>query len=150
MVGLTEALTLAQTTRNAFNYWLRAGLLSTTFTETQPGVARVLSRENILEIAFMSAATEIGMPPREASGFVAGWLAKERSGRPQKFHAQRGGKGNWVVLNDDAPVEMVSAILGRKAPGEESSSRVTVFSIIDLEEITRRVDSLVERGAADG
>lgn len=146
MVGLTEALALAQTTRNAFNYWLRAGLLSTAFTETQPGVARALSRENTLEIAFMSAAAEVGMPPREASGFVAGWLAKDRSGRPQKFHAQRGGKGNWVVLNEDAPVEMISAILGRSTPEEVASSRATVFSIIDLEEITRRVNALFERG----
>ena len=148
MVGLTEALALAQTTRNAFNYWLRVGLLTTTFTETQPGVARALSRETVLEIAFMSAATEIGIPPREASGFVAGWLAKDRSARPQKFHAQRGGRGNWGVLNDDAPVEMVSAILGRNGPGEESSSRTTVFSIIDLEEITRRVNALIKAGSS--
>lgn len=145
MAGLSEALKVAQTTRNHFNYWVRAKLLSTTFAPTDPGVARTLSRENVLELAFMSAAVEIGMTPRNAASMVGNWLDKERRGHLNKFHVQRLGKGNWVVMYEDDTFETISRVLGR-AVGQQADGpeRATVFSVVDLHEIVRRVDELFE------
>ena len=143
MVTLAEALAVAGTNRNAFNYWHRAGLLSTDFAPTTAGVARALTRENALELAFMTAATEVGLSPTEAHPHVTEWLQKLRVGSLHDFHARRGGSGSWVTFRD-ASVAAISVALGRRVsdPNGLLGPPMTVFSIINLGEIVRRVDAL--------
>jgi hypothetical protein len=84
---LADVLTVAGTTRNAFNYWRMAGHLKTKFRRTTAGVARELSRQNALEIGFVAALTSAGFDPGDAAKLSGKWLSAERRGKLQPIQA---------------------------------------------------------------
>lgn len=99
MTKLTNVLEIAGTTRNAFNHWHRNNLLATNFAKTTPGVALELSRENALDIAFMTALTQIGYKPGQAKPYVQRWLQEEREGILKPYWASTfGQRTNGIFL----------------------------------------------------
>ena len=60
-------------TRDTFNKWLERGLLRSSFETTTQGVRRKFSRENLLEMAFLSALAGARFTLSDAAGIVERW-----------------------------------------------------------------------------
>ena len=147
MVSLKMALDVAGTTRNAFNYWRSADLLKSNFSETSPGVARSLNRENVLEVAYMAALTDIGEAPPDAQTTINMLCLHDESGETYRFLAKRNDAPLWV--NSHNITKEILEQLGASRvifPGLKGRERrVTAaisYSIINVGEIRRRVDEL--------
>ncbi len=144
-VLLTDALRVAGSTRNSVNYWRSGGFLTTQLVATQAGVARPLSMENVLEIAFMAAATGAGMTPSQARGHVRGWLNQPEFIKARPFFAFR-PDGHWIRfagLTSETLAEELGAF--GVQDGESVCPPVVSFSVINLGEIVRRVGELFGR-----
>lgn len=148
MVSLTKALEVARTTRNAFNYWRSAGLLTTRFSETTPGVARSLSRKNVLEIAIIAAITETGLAPKDAKAIVMSWLMADQRGESLNFVARRYDAPYSMqfqnITTDDLAYQL--GAMRRIIPGQDEEAGLDApavsYSVINLGEVRRRVDAL--------
>jgi len=150
MVALKIALAEARTTRSAFNYWLGAGLLSTDFKETTSGVARKLSRENVLELAMMSVFIDMGSPPKWAQSEIRQWLVHRRGELPN-FLVRRHDEADWYPASNMTMDELAGELLPAIKPKymADDDPRLTeqvaaAFSVINLAEIKKRVDELFD------
>lgn len=100
-VDLPFALEVIGIDRNRFNYLFFAGrdvdgakpLLRTKFPDATPGMARRLTRENCLEIAFVHALLSCGLIVPDARYLAEGWMesVRARGGRHKKIFP-----GVWV------------------------------------------------------
>jgi hypothetical protein len=151
MALLTEVLGVARTTRNAFNYWMREGVLRTEFEETTPGVARELSQDNALEIALVAALTRAGLDPAIAGQSAASIMA-EYAGRKIKrpFYILNPYTGFGYLFGSlDTEMRTLLSPLRENSPGAGWSSDhegegVTQFAVVNCGEIVRRVDALFQ------
>ncbi len=148
MPTLSDAIRVAKTTRNSVNYWVAGGFLSTAFLPTTAGVARNVTRENALEIAFMAALTSVGVPPSIATSTVLGWLEQERRGKLFDFSVRPHGEpGISIEFADESSFDYIATLLGGIRTGTEIDSGVpvepaTVFSVINVRAIVLNVDRL--------
>jgi len=168
MASLTEVLRIARTTRNAFNYWRRAGLLSTPFKETTAGVAGDLTRSNALEVALMASLIATGFSPKQTKKIVAEWLRAEAVGELPSIVAHLQYSPNTpdhiplLGISDEKDIDKIAYLLGgiteKNFPehwkdqatfgtyliDEDAAPApsATAFAIIRLAEIVNRVDEL--------
>ena len=157
-VTLTQVLSVANWSRDDFNNWKRRVGFSTDMPETTPGVAQELSQENALEIAFLAALSETGAEPFNVKLRVEQWLREEKRGKllggwaanPKSLEA-RAAYGLPVRNFAKADVGKLSVSLPNvraNAPvpnAPRDSKPATVLVLIDLAEITRRIDALFAR-----
>ena len=156
---LTKVLAAANWSRDDFNNWKRRVGFSTDMPETSPGVAQELSRENALEVAYLAALSKTGAEPYNAKLRVEQWLREEKRGKlpgawaanPQSLEAAA-AYGLPVRNFAKADLAKLSGSLPRVLPNSpipnasRHSKPATVLVLIDLAEITRRVDVLFEEG----
>ena len=71
---------LAHCTAADIENWLRRLNLTTQFQTVDRGSPRRFSQENSLEIAFISALTKCGVPPRRACSVAGDWIMRNRAG----------------------------------------------------------------------
>jgi hypothetical protein len=157
-VTLTQALDVAYWTRDDFNNWKRRVGFSTRMPETSPGVTQMLSRDNVLEIALLAAASEFRVEPAYAKYRVEHWLREEKRGtlpaafavNPQSLEAYA-AYGLPVRSFAKAEVGKLALKLPDIQPKHEQRFKkreprpATVLMLIDLAEIVRRVDALFEK-----
>lgn len=89
MARLMQIAEAAGTSYDFIDSLIRRKLLMTPLGEAGPGVARVFTRENALEIAFIAALVSIGHAPMVAAAIAGEWLS---------LHA-RGALAGWWVQN---------------------------------------------------
>jgi hypothetical protein len=148
MPSLTEALNNARTTRNAFNYWMREGALKTEYAETTPGVARELSYENTLEIAFVAALTRAGLTPIDAGERAQQMITYAKEGVLPAFYVLNPITGGAYHFDDlGADLRALTNPLREQRPSsgwsqDHEGEGLTQIAIINCREIERRVESL--------
>jgi len=152
---LTQVLAAADWSRDDFNNWKRRIGFSTKMPETSPGVAQEFSRENALEVAYLAALSKTGFEPYICNLRVEQWLRDEKRGKLP---------GGWAsnpqsVERSGLPLRnFAKADVGRLAVGlpnvqptapmpnaSRNSKPATVLVLIDLAEITRRIDALFDQ-----
>ncbi len=154
-LSLQSVLAAARCNRDDFNNWNRRGILNTRVTKTTTGVARTMTRENALELAFLAALTQSGFEPQFASVEVKRWLDFEtRDALPRYWFCNPRSKklplsGEWRRV---ASFQHLSEInlrallkqLGDAPEGDEPKGlSASTLIFIDRGEIVRRVDALL-------
>jgi len=156
---LTKVLAAANWSRDDFNNWKRRVGFSTDMPETSPGVAQELSRENALEVAYLAALSKTGAEPFNAKLRVEQWLRAEKRGKlsggwaanPQSREAAA-AYGQPFRNFAKADVGKLSVSLPNVLPNapipnaSRDSKPATILVLIDLAEITRRIDTLFKDG----
>lgn len=149
-VSLTEALNVARTTRNSFNYWQRAGVLRTQYEETTPGVARRLSRKNVFELAIMSYLTSMGTPPKDAHMYIGPCLDSYPKNLPQLL-VRRIDDWEWMPFDNMTTQELAEnlpPVFDIKYVDDDDprlyEESAPAYSVINLAELKRQVDDLFD------
>lgn len=157
---LQDVLAVARCTRDDFQNWARRKIFSTKFPKTTAGVARHLTRENALELAFISALVQSGIEPSRASDTVKRWLDAERNDGLTRFWAfntrekkialkNLGAMGCSFQSIREANFESLARRLPDPAPIDGTIDRkrdeATAIIIINRGKIVRSVDELFGR-----
>jgi hypothetical protein len=146
MANLTDVLEVSGATRNEFNYWVKKGYLMTRLAETSAGVARDISRENALEIAFLRALTHAGYSPRAAVKIVASWLKLVDGDQLPEIYV--GHRGTDVMVGYSL-AHLRKAFPIKIGPLGATNSDATLAEIvqtyINTRRIVERVDELFTR-----
>jgi hypothetical protein len=134
---------------------MRRRILKTPIAPTRLGVTRSFSRENALEIAFLTALVKASMSDLTTASMVANrWVQDEREGILKRYFIYSPREGGFLDLNDDISIHAaalaISDDLGRMMgeleiepdPVLDASRPVPVICAIDRHEIVRRVDAL--------
>lgn len=113
--------------------WLRRGGFASTFRPTTPGKARVMSRANALELAFLSAFVKSGVRFSTALAYAAAYLRQDKAGAVREWiyfdvtlgaeHAEGSNTLDAALLAD---------LAGKSIP--------PALVIIQTGEIVRRID----------
>jgi len=119
--------------------WIARLKLNTRYHSPEHGKARLLSKDNCLELGFIAGLVRGGALPSRAVLFARNFL------RAWKPPALPGGRLQWFVF----PAGDLSHGKWTDAPDLESLKKeekfkVTAFSFVDVGEIVRRVDALFE------
>jgi hypothetical protein len=160
MPSLAEALEEHETTRDAFNGWIRNGALSTDFS-TSPGVRRDLTRENAIEIGFVAALARAGVEMKYRRGLTEIWLRCLREDKlPQIVAFDRERVGNLAFAHFGIRLNDIFWRLAKPKSGfvpdkddtwphPKEGRLPTDIVVINLEEIVRRTDELFDAEARD-
>jgi hypothetical protein len=160
MPSLAKALEEHETTRDAFNGWIRNGALSTDFS-TSPGVRRDLTRENAIEIGFMAALARAGVDMKYRRELAEIWLRFLRQEKlPSLYIFDRDRVERRVTAHFGETLSDVfwrlakpkSGFLAAKDdswPSRFEGRLPTDIVVINLEEIVRRTDDLFDAEARD-
>ena len=166
---LSEVLPIAKCSRDDFQNWRRRDGFSTELPPTKAGVAQELTRENALELSFVSVLTSAGYEPAEAKREAARWVKEEAQGTlaqawatnplsarrlPGRIAGVRKAADRRSLSADainslwiDLPDQIESGWVGEADKNE--AQRATALVLIDRAEIVRRVDQLFADAAAD-
>ncbi|MBI3672584.1 MAG: hypothetical protein HY245_03995 [Rhizobiales bacterium] len=99
-VIFSQVAGVAGCTLNQLNAWSLRGLLKTKLLPTTAGVARKFTRKNALELAFLAAISDAGMPLELAPQLVRRWLREAGKGILKPFFVYYPVSGNSIYLDD--------------------------------------------------
>lgn len=135
MASLAQVLSLADCSRNDFNYLKRSGLLRTAYAPTTVGVAAELSLENALEIALVASLVKGGATASRAVVFAEP-IVKQAKARPERVR-------EWLVFAGGDPATAIASD-DPDLPGLHNKLGSNTLSIVRVGEIVRRVHQLFE------
>jgi hypothetical protein len=88
---VTELLPVIEGTSRDVENWVGRLELRTRYADTVQGKARLYTRPNALELAFLSAFVRIGIRPRSAVAFAEACLEEHQRGKLPEWFAFRAG-----------------------------------------------------------
>lgn len=113
--------------------WLSRGELSTNFKPTTQGKARMMSRANALELAFLSAFVKCGVKFATAVAYAAMYVRHDRAGRVREWIYFDPTLGAEHALGTDSlTVSDLKDLAGKSIP--------PAVIVIQAGEIVRRID----------
>lgn len=140
---------IAGVSRDALNKIMdpdRGGLASP-IPPTQPGAARLFTRENGLEVAFIAALGRAGMVSYTARAFAAAWVEKAAACRLERYWTWNprddqglGAAHLQLEYTDPIPYPDLAFMLADSGP-EEPSRPAAELVTVDRMEIVRHVDA---------
>jgi hypothetical protein len=164
-IDLPRALAHVGIDRSRFNYLFQQGrsdetvilVLQTEYSEPIGGAARRISRENLLELNFIDAATECGFNLLAASYLSKRWLADLKKGALKNWYVRAGeahesyfsesttkaSDGNESLSSLSIELCEVSARVGTAAIDAHLPNAASYLRAINLHEIVRRADGLL-------
>jgi hypothetical protein len=159
MLTLSNICAIASCTPDDVNNWMRRNVLRSPIPPTRKGATRIYSRENALEIAFVSALIRGGLAPSSASILAEGWIEKHAQGTLGRYFIfNPNSYEDWapfetdraettlaaaaLFLSDDTGHLVTSRVLDLD---EEAPRPAAEFYVIDRAEIVRRVDEVASK-----
>jgi hypothetical protein len=142
---------IAGTTRDALNKIMdpARGGLRTPVPAAPPGTPRIFSRENGLEIVFILALGNVGMPSSLARRFAYAWVERVQSSQLTPYwawnpraSARFGPEACQLEFADPIPFQDLAFMLSDGGPGEFDQPAATLV-VIDRKELVTRVDAAV-------
>jgi hypothetical protein len=143
------------------NNLIRRDVLTTKVQRSKPGKARTFSRQNALEIGFLSILSGVGFGPTEASQQAQFWLEAEAAGTLREWSIRNPNvPGTWdprpTMFGDfeSLTLETLANIFSdSKEPyllyGQDAKKSASALIIVRPGEIVRRVDELFGQETAD-
>jgi hypothetical protein len=97
---MIDAVKLFGTSKDSFSRWLERGYLCTKFPPSRQGVQREYTRENAVEVGFMTALTRVGYDPSEAAPIIAKWMKGLKSGGMPWLFCLNTHTGDYLEYGD--------------------------------------------------
>jgi hypothetical protein len=122
--------------------WIGRFEFSTDFEATSRGKARMMTKANTLELAFVAALTAAGVKVSEAVAYAAMYV--------RQFNAERRGAGKlreWFIFDAESGAHSAigaDELTTAKLAELTRKSNPPVVSVIQAGEIVRRVEALFE------
>jgi hypothetical protein len=138
MKRMAEILSTIGASSHDVENWTRTLHLSTKFQPTISGRARLFSRDNVLELAFLAAFTRAGAKPATCVAFAAAMVrdATNQIGGPFEWLAFTAGDLNSATPFDDFSPKAFAKIAKKLSPA--------VIALVAVGETVRRVNALFE------
>lgn len=131
MKTLSEIIPVVGATQRDVDNWTARLDLSTHFEATTRGSARVFSRANTLELAFIAAFIRGGAKAADAAMYTRNLLKQVRYGGLREWFVFPAGDLSKAVSSDKPAIREL-----------EEQLASTTLSFVHVSEIVRRVDSL--------
>jgi hypothetical protein len=149
---LQEIAAVAGCDYDFINNRIRRGDLTTKLKPVEPPTAREFTRQNALEIAFLSALVDIGYKPLDAKRRTKEWLRLEKDDELHPYWAENRKRGCGEFFSNpelgfvDLSTMLSDGIGGGWGKDEGEHLNATHIAVIHVAEIVRRVDTLFPRG----
>lgn len=150
-VSLRHALSQAETTRNAFNYWKAEGVLSSKLTQAETGKARALDLGAVLEICFISHLMKAGFPLQSAAERARDFITIYHQGDFRRFVAVNPDTTRFRFFDDmSRDFQSIAGYLALAPDDEEGgwvgerANTISRFTVINIGDVLDRAVKLFE------